>query len=88
MCLAIPTRIVSLDEQDPSFATVEAGGVRRAINIGLLERGSVTVGDWVLVHVGFALSKVDEERAQEQLRLLRALGEELLALDEVRGYAT
>jgi hydrogenase expression/formation protein HypC len=60
--------------------------VRRNVNIGLLEDGEIAVGDWVLIHVGFALSKVSETEAHEQLRMLRAMGEDELAMEEVRGY--
>jgi len=63
------------------------GGVKRNINVGLLEDNEVGVGDWVLIHVGFALSKISEEGAREQLRMLEAMGENELAIEEVRGYS-
>ncbi|RUL85635.1 HypC/HybG/HupF family hydrogenase formation chaperone [Tautonia sociabilis] len=76
MCLAIPGRIVSLDPDEPGEATAEIGGVRRRVNVDLLREEGVGPGDWILVHVGFALSKVGEEEAREQLRLLAMLGED------------
>lgn len=86
MCLAIPGQVVDLATGQPSLVKVDVGGVRRNVNIGLLEDERVATGDWVLIHVGFALSKVSEEQAHEQLRMLRAMGEDALAIDEVRGY--
>jgi len=74
MCLAIPGRIVEIVDAANQTAKVEVGGVRRNVNIGLLEEGSVNVGDYVLVHVGFAMSKIDEAQAEETLRLLMELG--------------
>jgi hydrogenase expression/formation protein HypC len=72
MCLAIPGKIVEIVDEENSLAKVEVGGVRRGINIGMLD--DVKIGDYVLVHVGFAMSKVDEQEAEETLRLLRELG--------------
>jgi hydrogenase expression/formation protein HypC len=86
MCLAIPGRIVAFADE-PLFARVEVSGVRRTVNVGLLTSDPPVVGDWVLIHVGFALSKIGEREAEEQLQLLRILGEEMAALEEVGGYA-
>jgi hydrogenase expression/formation protein HypC len=72
MCLAIPGKIVELVDAENQLARVEVGGVRRNINIGLLD--DTQVGDYVLIHVGFALSKVNEQEAAETLRLLQELG--------------
>jgi len=72
MCLAIPGRVVEIVDEAGDVAKVEVGGVRRNINVALLE--AVRVGDYVLIHVGFALSKVDEHEAAETLRLLEELG--------------
>lgn len=85
MCLAIPGQIVSFSPEQPIFAKVDVGGVRRSINVGLLE-DPAQIGDWVLIHVGFALSKIGEREAHEQLELLRMMGEHLLAMEEVDGY--
>ncbi len=87
MCLAIPGQIIEFSEEQPLLAKVDVGGVRRNINVGLLEDNEVAVGDWILIHVGFALSKISEEGAREQLRMLQAMGEDELAIEEVRGYS-
>ena len=74
MCLAIPGRIVELIDEENGVAKVEVGGVRRNINLGLLSDIEVKPGDYVLIHVGFAMSKIDEHEAAETLRLLHELG--------------
>ncbi|MEA3215422.1 MAG: hydrogenase expression/formation protein HypC [Acidimicrobiia bacterium] len=80
MCLGIPGRVVSIDPTNPHLAMVEVTGVRRAINVGLLEDeaegAGAQVGDWVLIHVGFAMSKIDEEEAARALEGLRLMGPE------------
>ncbi len=86
MCLAIPGQVVDLNDEQPLLVKVDVGGVRRNVNIGLLEDGEIALGDWVLIHVGFALSKIGEAEARDQLRMLRAMGEDELAMEEVRGY--
>lgn len=86
MCLAIPGRIVEFDAQQPLLAKVDVGGVKRNINVGLLTDEPLDVGDWILIHVGFALSKIGEAEARDQLQMLRAMGEDELAIEEVRGY--
>ena len=86
MCLAIPGQIIELSSEQPLLARVNVAGVQRNVTIGLLEDESVGPGDWILIHVGFALSKIDEEQAHDQLRMLRAMGEDELAMEEVRGY--
>ncbi|MBI5012804.1 MAG: HypC/HybG/HupF family hydrogenase formation chaperone [Methylocystis sp.] len=79
MCLGIPGCIVSIDNADDLVATVDVSGVRRQINIScIVDEGHPVescVGDWVLVHVGFAMSRINEAEAAETLRLLRELGE-------------
>lgn len=87
MCLAIPGKIVEFSKEQPLLARVDVAGVKRAINIGLLADQPLEEGDWVLIHVGFAMSKISEEDAQAQLTMLAALGEEQAAMDEVRGYS-
>ena len=72
MCLAIPGKIVEIVDKENHIAKVDVGGVRRNVNIGMLE--DTSVGDYVLIHVGFAMSKVDEKEAEETLRLLQELG--------------
>ena len=73
MCLAIPGRVVEIVDEQALLAKVDVSGVVRNVNVGLLD--GVSPGDWVLIHVGFALSKVDEEEAQATLALLAQMGE-------------
>jgi hydrogenase expression/formation protein HypC len=84
MCLAIPGRIVEL-APGGHLATVEVSQVRRTINIDLLEP-SPAAGEWVLIHVGFAMSRISDAEAAEQLRLLAMLGEDAQAMAELEGY--
>ena len=88
MCLAIPGQVVEVLDAANQIAKVDVVGVRRNINVGLLgdgNGGSVEPGDWVLIHVGFALSKVDEEEAQATLSLLERMGAEYeQELEELR----
>ena len=86
MCLAIPGKIVELFPGTPHLATVEVAGVRRKIDLGLLQDDLPTSGDWVLIHVGFAMSKISEQDAADQMNTLRMLGEIDGAMQEVRGY--
>ncbi len=86
MCLAIPGKIVEFSKEQPLLAKVDVAGVKRSINVGLLADEKLGVGDWVLIHVGFAMSKIGEEQARDQLTMIAALGEEQQAMDEVRGY--
>ena len=78
MCLAIPGQIVEVVDDERRLAKVEVAGVRRAVNIGLLDADGVGVGagDWVLIHVGFAISQVDEEEARATRDLLERMGED------------
>jgi hydrogenase expression/formation protein HypC len=79
MCLGIPARIVRIDDAEAMLATVEVAGVRRQANIVCIVDDEhpvdACVGDWVLLHVGFAMSRIDEAEAAETLRLLAELGE-------------
>jgi hydrogenase expression/formation protein HypC len=75
MCLGIPGQILEYVDDQNDIATVEVSGVRRNINVGLVRPEGIGPGDWVLVHVGFAMSKIDEEEAQETLTMLKQLGE-------------
>ena len=84
MCLAIPGQIVDLAPGGP-LATVEVSKVRRTINIELLEPPPAP-GEWVLIHVGFAMNRISGEEAAEQLRLLAMLGEDAQAMAELDGY--
>jgi len=91
MCLAVPAKVVEIVDEENQIAKVEIGGVRRNISVALLD--DVRVGDWVLVHVGFAIQKVDEEEAMQTLTLLRQLGQDIEGEfaaaqtgDDERGY--
>jgi len=88
MCLAIPAKIVELAPLPDTRALVDVVGVRRYIDTGLLTGDPPRIGDWVLVHVGFAMSKISEEDALDQIRVLTALGEETAARVEAEGYGT
>ena len=90
MCLAIPGQVVEVVDEHNRLASVEVAGVRRAVNIGLLDVDdtSAQAGDWVLIHVGFALSKIDEEEAHATLALLREMGVEYeQELEELKASA-
>lgn len=78
MCLAIPGQVLEIVDEENRLAKVDVAGVRRNVNVGLLdvEGESVGPGDWVLIHVGFALSKVDEAEAEATRRLLEGMGAE------------
>jgi hydrogenase expression/formation protein HypC len=75
MCLAVPGRLVEVVDEANRLARVDVAGVQRVVNVGLLDGDPASVGDWVLIHVGFALSKVDEEEARATLRLLQQMGD-------------
>jgi hydrogenase expression/formation protein HypC len=74
VCLAIPGQIVEMVDEPRRLARVEVAGVRRTVNIGLLDDAGT--GDWVLIHVGFAISQIDEEEAIATRRLLEQMGAE------------
>ncbi|HEY0486471.1 MAG TPA: HypC/HybG/HupF family hydrogenase formation chaperone [Mycobacteriales bacterium] len=86
MCLGIPGEVVEIYDDRVDLAKVDVSGVRRAINIGLLENEPLAPGDWVLIHVGFAMSKIDEDEARAALEFLEGLGQayddEIAALQE------
>ncbi|HEU4414826.1 MAG TPA: HypC/HybG/HupF family hydrogenase formation chaperone [Candidatus Angelobacter sp.] len=86
MCLAIPGKILELVPGSPHLGTVEVVGVRRKVDLGLLQDDMPVPGDWVLIHVGFAMSKISEENALDTLKTLAMLGETEQAVQEVRGY--
>jgi hydrogenase expression/formation protein HypC len=87
VCLAIPGQIVEIVDEPNQLARVEVAGVRRTVSLGLLaDTGGP--GDWVLIHVGFALSKVDEDEAMATLRLLEQMGAEYeQELEELKASA-
>jgi len=89
MCLAIPGQIVAIDDATRKLAVVDVGGVRRQINIACVVDAAHTVescvGDWVLVHVGFAMTRIDEAQAAATLQVLRELGEAQAVLEALRA---
>jgi hydrogenase expression/formation protein HypC len=74
MCLGIPGQVVELHAMNPHLARVDVNGVGRTINIGLLEDEQIAPGDWVLIHVGFAMSKIHEDEARLALASLKMMG--------------
>ena len=86
MCLAIPGKIVEISSDNPDSALVDVVGVRRRIDLGLLQDDKPAPGEWVLIHVGFAMSKISEQDAADQMSTLRLLGEIDGAMQEVKGY--
>jgi hydrogenase expression/formation protein HypC len=75
MCLGIPGELDELLADQPDLAWVNVAGVRRIVNVGLLAGQQLAAGDWVLIHVGFALSKIDEAEAQAALEFLEGIGQ-------------
>jgi hydrogenase expression/formation protein HypC len=78
MCLAVPGQIVDVTDEENRLAKVDVAGVRRNVNIGLIDSDGTAVGpgDWVLIHVGFAISHIDEDEALATRRLLEQMGAE------------
>ena len=91
MCLGIPGKIVEVTDAATRQAVVEVGGVRRGVNIAFIVNdehpAASCVGDWVLVHVGFAMSRIDEAEAARTLALLNEMGEVQAELDAMRASA-
>ena len=85
MCLAIPGKIVEIVDAANQIAKVDVAGVRRNVNIGMLESDDARVGDYVLIHVGFAMSKIDAFEAEETLRMLREMGSYDTELDQFKS---
>ncbi len=85
MCLAIPGKIVEIVDMENRIAKVDVGGVRRNVNVGMLDEDEAQIGDYVLIHVGFAMSKIDEQQAEETLRILKEIGEYDLGVDEFKA---
>lgn len=75
MCLGIPGKIKDIVDDANSIAKVEVSGVRRNVNVALVRPEGICPGDWVLIHVGFAMSKSDEVEAQETMRALNSMGD-------------
>jgi hydrogenase expression/formation protein HypC len=84
MCLAIPGQIIEMLPERPHLATVDVSGVRRSVNIMMLADEAVQPGDWVLIHVGFAMAKIDAQEAQVSLALLEEIGQ--VYRDEIKAF--
>lgn len=88
MCVGVPGQIVAIVDAATDTATVEIGGIRRAVNVSCVvgdgRDHADCIGDWVLVHVGFAMSRIDEDEAIRTLDLLRELGEMAEEMDMIR----
>jgi len=88
MCLGIPGRIVKIDDAAKKLATVDVSGVRRQVNIACIVSEThpveACVGDWVLLHVGFAMSRINEQEAAETLKILTELGEAQAEIEAMR----
>ncbi len=91
MCLGIPGQIVEIVDASNKLALVDVGGVRRAVNVAFIVDAEHTVadcvGDWVLVHVGFAMVRIDEQEAAATLALLREMGEYQSEIDAIQASA-
>jgi hydrogenase expression/formation protein HypC len=86
MCLAIPGKIIEIAPDNENSALIDVVGVRRRVDLSLLQDDRAVPGDWVLIHVGFAMSKISEADALDQMRTLAMLGESEAAIQEVQGY--
>jgi hydrogenase expression/formation protein HypC len=75
MCLGIPGEVIEILPEQPDLAKVDVSGVKRLINIGLLADDPPKPGEWVLIHVGFALSKIDEDEAASAMAFLEGIGQ-------------
>ncbi len=86
MCLGIPGQIVQITDAEQHLAKVDVSGVQRVISVRLLAEQGLVEGDWVLVHVGFAMAKIDEAEAQMTLDQVRKMGEDYL--NEMEAFNT
>lgn len=84
MCLGVPGRVLEFVDPSRHIAKVDVSGVRRNVNVGLVLPDGLDVGDWVLIHVGFALSKIDEDEAHRTMEYLRQLDD--LYVDELKQF--
>ncbi len=73
MCLGIPGQIIEFVDDVNNIAKVDVSGVRRNVNIAVVRDEGIAIGDWVLIHVGFAMSKINEYEAQETIKLLHGM---------------
>jgi hydrogenase expression/formation protein HypC len=75
MCLGIPGKVIDIVDDANSIARVDVSGVRRNVSIALVRPDGIEPGDWVLIHVGFAMSKIDENEARETMQALQIMGQ-------------
>lgn len=75
MCLGIPGQIIDIVDNENSIAKVDVSGVKRNVSVALVRPDGIEPGDWVLIHVGFAMSKIDEGEARETMKALKAFGQ-------------
>jgi hydrogenase expression/formation protein HypC len=75
MCLGIPGQIIDIVDDANSIAKVDVSGVRRNVSVALVRPEGIEPGDWVLIHVGFAMSKIDEDEARETMKALQLMGQ-------------
>lgn len=75
MCLGIPGKIIDIVDDANSIAKVDVSGVKRNVSVALVRPEGIAPGDWVLIHVGFAMSKIDENEAHETMKALRTMGD-------------
>ena len=75
MCLGIPGQIIDIVDDENSIAKVDVSGVKRNVSVALVRPDGIEPGDWVLIHVGFAMSKIDEDEARETMKALQVLGQ-------------
>lgn len=75
MCLGIPGQVIGIIDDENSIAKVDVSGVKRNVSVALVRPEGIGPGDWVLIHVGFAMSKIDENEARETMKALRMMGE-------------
>ncbi len=91
MCLGIPGQIIAITDAEKLLAKVDISGVKREVNIACIVSNdhpvAVCIGDWVLVHVGFAMSRIDEDEASRTLQILEELGEVQEELDAMQQGA-
>ncbi len=89
MCLGIPGQIIEISNAEQQLALVDVGGVKREVNIACIldeqHQAHDCIGNWVLVHVGFAMSRIDEEEAAKTLEVLQQLGDMQLELDAMKS---
>jgi len=84
MCLSIPSKVVKIDKEN-AIATVDTMGVQRAASLDLMDEGTINIGDYVLLHIGFVMNKIDENEALESLELYREIIEAMNEEDRQRA---